>query len=363
MRNIYSILLESLENNLRVALGIIISTRGSAPQIPGVSAVFSPQGLIAGTLGGGLLERDAQEKSFMAFQKKKPLLYDFHLLDDIASEEGAICGGSVKVLIDPMPENHLATFQRIAHDIRKRKSGVLATRIEKSDEDEISVSRSWARTREEFVREGKGYFSFLKEEFKRLVSDEKPQLINFKEKGFLEGKKENLLFLEIIKPFPQLVIAGAGHIGRALSHLGHLLDFEVTVVDDRKEYANRERLPDADQVIVDEIGKAIKDFPVNEDTYFVIVTRGHHYDAEALRACIRSEPAYIGMIGSRRKIKLMREKFIEEGWATDLQFDRVHAPIGIDINSKTVEEIAVSIAAELVLVRSQPRMKKREKKR
>jgi len=138
------------------------------------------------------------------------------------------------------------------------------------------------------------------------------------------------------------------------------LNFEVTVMDDRHEFANKENIPDADHIIVDEIGRAVKNIPLSSDTFLVIVTRGHHHDAEALRECINSDAAYIGMIGSSRKIKLMRQKFLTEGWATSRQFGRVHAPIGIDIGSKTVEEIAISIAAQLVLVRTQIQDKMKE---
>jgi xanthine dehydrogenase accessory factor len=158
------------------------------------------------------------------------------------------------------------------------------------------------------------------------------------------------------------VIAGAGHVGQAVAHVGHLLDFEVTVVDDRPEFANETRLPEADHIIVEDIGKAIDEMPKTADTYFVIVTRGHSHDADALKACISSDVAYIGMIGSRRKIALMREKFIDLGWATAPHFDRVFAPIGIDIQSKTVQEIAVSIAAELVQVRNQVQSRIKEEK-
>jgi xanthine dehydrogenase accessory factor len=161
-----------------------------------------------------------------------------------------------------------------------------------------------------------------------------------------------LFFLEPLSPLPRLVIAGAGHIGRAVAHLGHLLDFEVTVIDDRAEFANRERLPEVDTIVLDDIGRAVAEFPSAPDTYFVIVTRGHRDDAGALRACIKLPAAYVGMIGSRRKISLMREEFIAREWATAREFDRVHAPIGLPIGSKTVEEIGVSIAAELVQVRS-----------
>ena len=165
--------------------------------------------------------------------------------------------------------------------------------------------------------------------------------------------KKNLLFLEPIFPLSHLVIAGAGHVGQAVAHLGRFLNFEVTVVDDRPEFANREKLPDADHIIAGDFDRVFHDFPLTPDTYLVIVTRGHQHDAAVLRQCITSDAAYIGMIGSARKIELMRKRFLEEGWATPYQFDNVYAPIGIPIHSQTVEEIAVSIAAQLILVRRQ----------
>ena len=135
----------------------------------------------------------------------------------------------------------------------------------------------------------------------------------------------------------------------------------MTVIDDRAEYANAENLPDADHIIVRSIGEAMTEIPVRNDSYVVIVSRGHKDDAEALKAIIKKEMAYTRMIGSRKKIRLMKAKFIEEGWATKEEFDRVHAPIGIEIGSVSVQEIALSIAAQLVQVRASSRSgKKRE---
>ncbi|HYA49050.1 MAG TPA: XdhC family protein, partial [Burkholderiales bacterium] len=147
-------------------------------------------------------------------------------------------------------------------------------------------------------------------------------------------------------------IAGAGHVGKAVAHLGALLDFEVTVVDDRPEFADPTNIPDADVLVVAGIEEALRNVPDSPENYFVIVTRGHRHDAEALRAVVARPAAYVGMIGSRTKVDVMRREFLEKGWATEEEWARVRAPIGLDIRSQTVEEIAVSIAAELVLVRA-----------
>jgi xanthine dehydrogenase accessory factor len=156
---------------------------------------------------------------------------------------------------------------------------------------------------------------------------------------------------------PKLVIAGAGHVGKALSHLGRLLDFEVTVIDDRPEYANPANIPDADHLIVQDIGKAMRELDRGPDTYIVIVTRGHHHDGEALKPLIGSGAAYVGMIGSLHKVGVMKKRFLGEGWSTPEHWEEVYAPVGLAIGSQTVQEIAISIAAQLVAVRNKNQTK------
>jgi xanthine dehydrogenase accessory factor len=353
MRNIYAHLLDKLKDKKPLALATIVETKGSTPQVPGASAFFSSKGLLEGTLGGGLLEADAQRKALKTLKKKVSLLSEFSLKADISEEEGAICGGEVKILIDASPEEHTDAFRDLSQSLFKRKPGILATFINRISEEKVSIFRHWIERKDKLAANQNEPLSFFKEEIKRAFSEGRPFFLKIKKEIFPEKAKERFLFLEPVLPLPQLVIAGAGHIGQVVTHLGSLLNFEVTVIDDRPEFANKEKLPDADHIIVDEIGRAIQNFPVSSDTYLVIVTRGHKHDGVALRQCITSDAAYIGLIGSIRKIKLMRKKFLEEGWATPRQFDRACAPIGIDIRSKTVEEIAVSIAAQLVLVRSQ----------
>ena len=176
-----------------------------------------------------------------------------------------------------------------------------------------------------------------------VLEEGRPRLIK-------EGGK--LVFLEPVRLLPRLIVAGAGHVGRAVARLGSRLDWSVTVIDDRAEFANKDNVPEADEIVGGEIGEKIRAIEDSPDNYFVIVTRGHHKDAEGLRAAIGRPAAYVGMIGSKSKIDIMHCEFLESGWATAEEWAKVHAPIGLDIGSKTVEEIAVSIAAELVLVRS-----------
>jgi xanthine dehydrogenase accessory factor len=145
---------------------------------------------------------------------------------------------------------------------------------------------------------------------------------------------------------------GAGHVGRALAHFVALCDFSVVVVDDRAEFADPERIPDADEVAaVTGFDGVFHDRIIDADSYIVIVTRGHSYDKFVLAQALKTEAGYIGMIGSRRKIALIYQSLLTEGFnRTDLE--RVHAPIGLAIGGETPEEIAVSITAQLISSRS-----------
>ncbi len=358
MKNIYARLLDE-QKDKRLVLATIVSTKGSSPQVPGASALFLKKGLLTGTLGGGILEAKAEEKALESLQTGKSSLARFELYADITSEEEGICGGEATILFDAQPADHEIVFQKMTQSLKNRNSGILVTHIQMIGDKIQKVIRSWREKAEIFGEEAEKQDLPFREDIKNAFSTGTPVFLSDKETA--DGEEKDV-YLEPQFPFSHLVIAGAGHVGQAVAHVGHLLDFEITVVDDRQEFANETRLPEVDHIIVEDIGKAIDEMPKTADTYFVIVTRGHSHDADALKACIDSNVAYIGMIGSRRKIALMREKFIDLGWATVPQFDRVFAPIGIDIQSKTVQEIAVSITAELVQVRNQVQSRIKEEK-
>jgi xanthine dehydrogenase accessory factor len=353
MKNIYDRLLFALKSKRPLALGTIIETIGSSPQVPGASAIFSPDGLVAGTLGGGILEARAETEARAALKNGESRLMPYSLSGEITSEEEAICGGEVTVLIDIEIQNSVDALNRVKASLDSRHPGVLATFIRTSSENRVTISRKWIEKSDIYGDTAGEKGSPHYEEIKNTFRAGKPQLFSIEEGKHGGSSEKTLLFLEPLFPQYHLVIAGAGHIGKALAHLGNRLDFEVTVLDDRSEFANPENIPEADHLMVGDIGKTIRDVPKTPDTFVVIVTRGHSHDGVVLRECITSEAGYIGMIGSARKIHLMRQKFLDEGWATTEQFNRIIAPIGLEIQSKTVEEIAVSIAAQLVLVRNQ----------
>lgn len=158
------------------------------------------------------------------------------------------------------------------------------------------------------------------------------------------------VFLEVVEPQPSLVVVGAGHIAVPLARIGKLLGFEVVVLDDREKFANRERFPEADRVIADDFGPSLAALKITRATYIVIITRGHQYDEEALLEVADSPAAYIGMIGSRRRVQAVADNLANVG-IDRAKLERVRAPIGLEIGAQTPEEIAVSIIAEIIAVR------------
>ena len=157
------------------------------------------------------------------------------------------------------------------------------------------------------------------------------------------------VFIEPVIPPPRLFVIGAGHVGIPVAHIAKLAGFEVTVLDDRIKYANRKRFPDADVVEAGPIPALADKFAYGDNTFVVIVTRGHKQDEEALRTFIEKETAYVGLIGSVTKLQKLFRRLEKDGVPRE-RLDRVHSPMGLDLGGSSPGEIAVSIVAELLAV-------------
>lgn len=159
-------------------------------------------------------------------------------------------------------------------------------------------------------------------------------------------------YLEVRRPVPDLVIVGAGHIARPMARLGAELGFRVRVLDDRPDFATRERFPEAHQVIRADFADPFRDVPIHRGTHVLLVTRGHRYDYDCLVKVLAHDPppAYIGMIGSRRRVRATFLQLLDEGVPRE-RLREIHAPVGLDIGAETPEEIAVAVAGELIKLR------------
>ena len=328
------------------AIGTVIHTTGSTPQKAGARALFLPAGDLLGTLGGGCMEAEARRRGTALVQGGSPELLELHLDDDFGWDDGLICGGTAHILLQPRPEpEQLSVYGAATALYERRGAGVLALvgsgppgtagracLIEdgaiRGDLGADPVTAAAAAAAQELLSAG----------------GEEPRRVRLRE-------PEATLYLEPILPKPVCFIAGAGHIGAALCHYAARCGFEVAILDDRASLCNRDRLPDAAHVLVGDIVETVREWPGSPSDYYVIVTRGHRHDAVVLRELIDRPCAYLGMIGSKRKILTIYDEFLAEGLATPERLARIHAPIGLDIGALTVEEIALCIAAEMVRVR------------
>lgn len=201
--------------------------------------------------------------------------------------------------------------------------------------------------RAETIGDEKVLAAIVRESEARLRA-EKSQLLTL---DIPEAGAKLEVFFEVMPAPPRLIVVGAGHIAVPLVQIAKVLDFHVTVIDDRLLYANRERFPDADEVLVGDMAATLKAMTITPSFYIVLITRGHAYDEPCLREIIHSQAKYIGMIGSRRRIKACFQRFRDEEKIAEEVIERVYAPIGLDIATETPAEIALSIMAEIVKVR------------
>jgi xanthine dehydrogenase accessory factor len=325
----------------------VVEAKGSTPQKPGSKLLILPDLRNVGTLGGGCVEAEARQQAIGLMQGGIPRLLEFRLDSDYGWDDGLICGGNMKIFIDlPRTTDEAFMFTRLEELIDAKIPLVFAT-VVKSEVDDVEVGMKMIA-----ATNGEQVGSLGNAELEVSVRSESIEALEENLHGVLRWKDGAVwVFIDPVQPRPTLLIAGAGHVGQALCHVGKWLDFDIAIVDDRADFASKERLPEADQIIIGDIAEELRNYPIDHLTYVVIVTRGHRHDEEALHSVVESNAGYVGLIGSRRKIKLIFDDLLELG-VSEERVSQVYAPIGLDITSKTVPEIAVSIAAQLIQVRN-----------
>jgi xanthine dehydrogenase accessory factor len=359
-QDFYVRLHEIVSAGLPAALCTVVGSHGSTPQEPGAKMAVLGDLSIVGTIGGGCVEAEVVRRAGRLIGGERPELLSFSLDSDYGWDDGLICGGTLHVLADRLrPHSDGPMLARLLEARRAGKPQVLATVVRAGGAcsgrrlvfeagapipAEIAAlvpPAEAASLVERCLRRGRPYSH-------RADAAGAPVTA----KGAAaEPTVAVEVFFEPILPRCRLVIAGAGHVGRALATLAALLEFDVVVVDDRDTYANPERFPRAERIVVGDIPRSLAAMESGPHTYFVVVTRGHKHDCDALYAVIRKPAGYLGLIGSKRKIQLIYDAVRAQG-VSEADIARVYAPIGVEIGSRTPAEIAVSIAAQLVQVRS-----------
>ncbi|MGD8501427.1 MAG: XdhC family protein [Phycisphaerales bacterium] len=340
--DIHQRVVEFIDSGRSFAVALVIKAEGSTPRKAGVKAIIDQAGKIWGTLGGGLVEAEAQRRAIQACQSKRPVVFDLELYGANRAADVPICGGKMRILIDPTVAKDRASYAQVAEAVRQRQRGVLLTTARAAAHTE--VASQWFG--QDAIPSDAAFPGA--DNIRSCLARETPQL-------FVESSRNpdvcTEVLVEPVIPKPLLLIAGGGHIGQALALQAGLVGFDIIIVDDRPEFTDPALFPEGTTTRCGDIPKQIAALPIAGDTFIVVVTHGHKLDAEALEACIHTPAAYVGMIGSKRKVALIRRNFIESGLATEEEFDRVFTPIGLDIGAVTVPEIAASITAELIAVR------------
>ena len=329
----------SIRDKKPVVYTALVETRGSTPQKAGATMLVFPDGSQAGTLGGGCVEAEVKRRALRVLKEKGPReIMSFQLDNDYGWDDGLICGGRMKMLVDPIqPEqddNYFSAFIEALADGRGCTEAIVI------DPAEHAANRFLIDSTGTIIASrGSGNATdTLTENLRPLASRPRP---------YVENGVSYLPYLKRCR----LLIVGAGHVGEKVAELAHEVGFDVCVVDDRAKYCNADRFPHAKKLIVGAIAPALQNMPIDPDTLCIIVTRGHNHDEEALFHLAETDARYVGMIGSRRKIRLIFEDLLREG-ISEAALRRVHAPLGFEIGSQTVPEIAVSIVAELVACRN-----------
>jgi xanthine dehydrogenase accessory factor len=328
----------------------VVETRGSTPQKAGAAMLVFPDGGQRGTLGGGCVEAEVKQHALRMLSEAGPAeLHTFQLDDNYGWDDGLICGGRMTMLIDP-----LVASNKPAHNAQ----------LEYYQQYQQFIEAGRGCTEAIVIRDGaasRAGSRYLFDDHGRLASalGDEPNLAIVQEHLVpLERRPRpschnGFAYLPSL-PRITLVVVGGGHVGQAVARLAAEVDFETWVVDDREPYVSQERFPQARRRIVGDIGSTLKGMvqkDIGPSTYCIIVTRGHAHDEEALYHLAPSQAGYVGMIGSKRKIRMIYEDLLAKGVPSEA-LQRVHAPLGFDIGSQTVPEIAISIVGELIAHRN-----------
>jgi len=346
MKDVFDEIVRVLARGEKAALATIVSSRGSLPMSKKAKMLVREDGTFVGTVGGGCLEADvwAEAKNVMATEI--PSLQRFILTEKHAGDEGLNCGGNAEIFTEPiLPGRADIVYSEVSHLVEQRADGILAT----------LVSGSELRAGEKILIHSNGdiHGTFGDVELDSLVqhqavsgqTNEVLRILTLDHRG-----EEIRVFLESVQSTPKLFVFGGGHVSKAISSIASSVGFHITVIDDRPAFANQERFPEADELVVEDFEGVVGRLPIDSTSYVIAVTRGHQWDQPIIEQAVWTRARYIGMIGSRRKVALMWKKLEEKGIPSDL-LNRVHAPIGLKIGADTPEEIAVSIVSELIKVR------------
>ena len=363
MQDLNNELIQHLEAGETVAVATIVRRKGSVPREVGAKMLVQRGGTISGTVGGGCGEADVWRAALNVIDTRRPTTVQVDLTEEIAMESQGVCGGIFDVFVQPWHAASgaetpamLEIARAIARALESERAIALATVIAAGGAWRGLVGQAML-AHENGETLGALHFPGASDELttSQLAQAARTSVINGKPhiERVTDARAGNTwaeIFIEPFVPPPVLLIAGAGHIAAPLAAIANVMNYTVSVTDDRASFASRERFLAAKQLLVGDIEATLRNYPISPRTHIVLVTRAHSHDVQGLRAIIDSPAAYIGMIGSQRRVWAVFKLLHDEGIPAE-KLARVRAPIGLDFGSSTPEEIALGIMAEITMLR------------
>lgn len=363
MRDLLAELTRCLDNGRELVWCSVVETRGSTPQKAGAAMLVFPDGGQTGTLGGGCVEAEVKRRALQQLNEPNAAteVMSFQLDDDYGWDDGLICGGRMTMLVAPMRSSlEPAAQARESESVACVAGSKTCIEFYRQYRELVETGRGCTEVvalPASSLAAGSRYLFDASSTLVGQIADVPPprELLDHLKPLSARPKAsahKGFAYMPVL-PRITLLIVGGGHVGQAVAQLASQVDFDIWVLDDRDKYVSPERFPSAQRRFVGDIGRTLQELTkeVHPGMYCLIITRGHNHDEEALYHLCRTPAGYVGMIGSKRKIKLIFEDLVAKGIGDEV-LAKVHAPLGIPIGSQTVPEIAISIVAELVQQRN-----------
>lgn len=334
-----------LEQGEDLVMATILSHEGSTPRTAGTKMIVRRDGDTIATVGGGLVEGEVVKAAQEVFRTRNLQVRAFDLSGTNVESMDLVCGGSLEILVEFIEAagESLRIFSELAAATRDRKRSLLVADLGPQGRPPTKVKRCLVIENTRKCGDLELPVPIAEAVSRGAFRDRYPVVVNYEDRRYIV---EPSLLLGTAYLF------GAGHVSQQVAPLAKLVDFSTVIMDDRSEFANRERFPGADEIrVISSFEDAFEDLDVDGDGFIVILTRGHLHDKTVLREALKTQAHYIGMIGSRRKRDRIYEELRSEGF-TDDDLARVHAPIGTAISAETPEEIGISIVGEMIKERA-----------
>lgn len=348
MESVFKAAVQELDDRNPMVVATVVRTSGSTPQKSGAKLLVREDGSGVGTLGGGCVEGDiwfaAQE---LLKRGGDAELRDYQLNEDLAAQDGLVCGGTMYFLIDPVRESDpYRDFAAQAVDAYAGGSPMAIVNVTAApSKSNVAVGAKM------LVRENGDTQGRLGDEILEAMTVEKARdLMAMGKNDYLYLDSGIECYIEAYTTPPTLVLIGGGHVSKAIAPIAKSVGFRIFVFDDREQFANPERFPEADITLVGDYRDGFDKLPVNTNSFVVVASRGHQFDDAAVSGALKTPASYVGLLGSKRKTILIFEELLRNGFDAD-QLRRINAPIGLDIGGRTPEEIALSVMSEIVAFR------------